>query len=152
MRLPRLIIYLALGFVCASLLVFVFGGAGLLEYRASSRHLRQLESNILELEAANARLRDDLEALRSDPELLRLQARELGYFREDEYVVRVEGATAPRNSYAVGRIILREPSLPKPAWVFRGVGLGLPALLVLRRLLLPLLRNLRRRRGDAHSF
>lgn len=150
MRLPRLIVYLALGFLCASLLVFVFGGAGLLAYGASSRHRAQLERNIDELEATNARLLQELESLRSDPERLRLQARELGYFREDEYVIRVEGAPAARNSYAVGRVILREPSSPKPVWVFRAVGLGLPALLVFRRLLLSVLRGTGRRRGDAH--
>jgi len=133
MRLPRLAIYLALGFAFASLLQLVFGAGGVLEYGASARHRTLLEQNIEELKRANLQLLGELEALRSDPELLRLQARELGYFRENEYVIRVEGSSPPKNSYAVGRLILRASPPPKSPWYFRAAGLGLPALLLLGR-------------------
>lgn len=143
MRLPRLILYVAVGYVFASLLAFVFGAGGLLEYRTSAGYREQLQRNIEELEGSNLRLLAELEALRSDPELLRLRARELGYFREDERVIRIEGAGAPRNFYEVGRLILRQPQAARASWVFRAAGLGLPAVLVV-------LRALRRgRKGDA---
>jgi cell division protein FtsB len=145
MRLPRLVIYLALGFVLVSLLLFVFGSGGVLEYGATAGNRLQLEQNVDELKRINAQLLQELDALRSDPELLTLQARELGYFRENEHVIRIEGTAPARNFYAIGRIILRKPLAPKPSWLFRLVGFGVPVVLLIgRRMLL-----LRRRKGDA---
>lgn len=149
MRLPRLAVYLAIGFGVASLLTFLFGEGGVLEYRGAVGYRRQLEQNIGELKRINGQLLEDLEALRSDPELLRLQARQLGYFREDEHVVRIQGRTQPSNFYAIGRIILRKPAARRPVWYFRLAGFGLPAVLLVRRTVLVLVPRLRRRKGDA---
>lgn len=151
MRLPRLAVYLALGFGVASLLSFLFAEGGVLEYRAADRYRRQLEQNIAELQGINEGLLDDLEALRSDPELLRLQARSLGYFRPDEHVIRILDRAQPGNFYAIGRLILRRPAARRPVWYFRLTGLGLPALLLLARTVLVLAARLRRRKGDARS-
>lgn len=154
MRLPRLAVYIALGFGVASLLSFLFADGGVLDYRAADRYRRQLEHNIAELEGIHGRLLDDLEAVRSDPELLRLQARQLGYFRPDEHVIRIQDRVQPGNFYAIGRIILRAPAAPRPVWYFRLAALGLPALLLIARTVLVLSARsprLRRRKGDARS-
>jgi cell division protein FtsB len=145
MRLSRLAIYFVMGFVFASVLQFLFGSGGILEYRASSGYRGQLERNIEELKRINLQLLQELDGLRSDPELLRLQARQLGYFRANEHVIRIEGTPPPKNFYTIGKIILRKPLAPNSPWVFRLAGLGLPAVLLIRRTIV----LLRRRKGDA---
>ena len=81
------------GVTMATIASFVLGASGLLSYRQLQAYDRSLEVSIAALGARNASLERRLAALRTNPELLRLYARELGYYRADEMVVRtVSGA------------------------------------------------------------
>jgi cell division protein FtsB len=131
MKIPRIVIYIALSFVLTSLLFFFFGSGGLLDYGNLLAYRADLQDNIAELEGTNDDLLEEVQALGSDPERLTLQARELGYFREGEKVIRIEGYRAGKNYYTVGKILRRKPKQPRMAWPFKALGLGLPILLSL---------------------
>jgi len=129
MKLVRLMLYLALGFAVRSLVLFLFGGGGLIDYRSLEAQRTQLEQNLEELKAINATLLEEQRALASDPERLALQARELGYFREGERVVELGARVPPRRYFTVGR--LTRVSLPgrRTDWAIKMLGLVVPVAL-----------------------
>jgi len=129
MKIPRLVIYIALSYVVSSLLFFFFGSGGLLDYDNLLAYRVSLQDNIANLEGTNNDLLNEVQALGSDPERLTLQARELGYFREGEQVIRIEGYRPGKNYYTVGKILRRKPKQPRMDWPFKALGLGLPILL-----------------------
>ncbi|MCK5006231.1 MAG: septum formation initiator family protein [Spirochaetia bacterium] len=129
MRVPRIVVYVALSFVVTSLLFFFLGSGGLLDYDNLLAYRASLQENIADLEGTNDDLLKEVQALGSDPERLTLQARELGYFREGEKVVRIEGYRPGKSYYTVGKILWRKPKQPRMGWPFKALGLGLPILL-----------------------
>ncbi len=145
MKLLRLFLFIAAGFITSSLLTFLFGSGGVMEHLRLQRYRASLQGNLDDLQEIHSRLLQELHALGTDPQRIALQARELGYFRPGEQVVRVEDS-APRESYyTVGRIVRQ--SAPENRWdgVFRIAGLALPAVLYLLSFLI------RRRRARAGS-
>lgn len=126
MRIARLALYLALGFVLRSLYLFVFGGGGLVDHHALRSQKQQLANNIENLRAINAVLMDEQQALASDPERVALQARELGYFREGERVLRLEGTAVSRVSFTVGRLVRVTPEKERRDWIAKLLGLAVP--------------------------
>ena len=124
-----MVVYIALSFVVTSLLSFFSGSGGLLDYANLRAFQAGLKENIADLEGTNEDLLKEVQALGSDPERLTLQARELGYFREGEKVIRIEGYKAGKNYYTVGKILRRKPNQPRKDWPFKALGLGLPILL-----------------------
>jgi cell division protein FtsB len=131
MKAPRIVVYLILGFLVAASLRLFLGSGGFLEYRRLLNYRESLAKNIEELEQMNEELLWEVEALGSDPERLTLQARELGYFREGERVIRVSEDSPGKRTYTVGRILRRRRNQPRADWPFRATGLALPLLLAL---------------------
>jgi cell division protein FtsB len=125
-KIPRIVVYAAVSFVITSLLFLFFGSGGLLDYRRLLGYRAAVEQNISDLKEINGELLSEVWALGSDPERLTLQARELGYFREGEKVIRIAGFERGRKYYTVGRILRRKPRQPQSDWVFKAIGLGLP--------------------------
>ena len=129
MKIPRIVIYIAFSFVVTSLLFFFFGSGGLLDYHNLLVYRAGLQENIAGLEGTNDNLIEEVQALGSDPERIALQARELGYFREGEKVIRIEGYKAGKGYYTVGKMLMRKPKQPRMDWPFKALGVGLPILL-----------------------
>jgi cell division protein FtsB len=131
MKVPRIVVYIIFSFVVAAVLFFFFGSGGVLDYRRLAAYRGALEDNIDDLEHINGELFSEVEALGSDPERLILQARELGYFREGEKVIRISDAASRKSTYTVGKVLHRKAKQPRADWPFRATGLGLPILLAL---------------------
>ena len=131
MSVPRLFYCTVAGLVVATLLSFLFGASGLLNYRRLQEYERRVATGITALEQRH----DDLERLaillRTEPELLRLLARDSGYYRADELVIKVGPQTssvAAVSPYApdfadVGPLI--QAKLPVPRDPFNVLALGL---------------------------
>ncbi|UCF98788.1 MAG: septum formation initiator family protein [Spirochaetaceae bacterium] len=131
MKIPRIVVYILLSFVLTSSLFLLFGGGGVLDYRRLLIYRGSVEENITDLERINSELLAEVQALGSDPERLTLQARELGYFREGERVIRIAGNRRVNSYYTIGKVLRRKPKVPRADWPFRATGLGLPILFVL---------------------
>lgn len=132
MKGTRFAVYLALGFILSSSLIFIFGESGVLRYRTLAGYREELAGNIEDLELLHRDLLYDLEALASDPERIALQARQLGYFQEQERLVRLEGYSPPRSVYTVGKILRRLPASENRSGdrLFRLLGAGAVACLI----------------------
>jgi cell division protein FtsB len=131
MKVPRILVYIIFSFVVAAVLYFFFGSGGLLDYRRLIAYRGLLQDNMDDLERINGELLTEVQALGSDPERLTLKARELGYFREGERVIRFANDTSRKSTYTVGKVLRRKTKQPQADWPFRATGLVLPVLLVL---------------------
>ncbi len=116
MRLLRIVLSLYVGMISVLVLLFFFGTAGIGKYDDLYRYKQSLEENILELKKINASLNQEFKSLGTDPEKIKLLARELGYFAAEDRVIRVEGFSTRRSFYKVGKIIFpyREASFTLP--------------------------------------
>ena len=131
MKVPRIVVYIIFSFIATTALYYFLGSGGLLDYRRLLSYRGSLQDNIDELEHINSELLAEVQALGSDPGRLTLQARELGYFREGEKVIRISNVAGRRITYTVGKILRRKAKQPRADWPFRATGLGLPFLLML---------------------
>ena len=115
----------------ATLLSFLFGASGLLNYHRLQEYERRVATGIAALEERHADLERLARLLRTEPEMLRLLARDSGYYRADELVIRVgpqTPAAVPFSPYApdfsdVGPLV--QPQLPVPRDPFNVLALGL---------------------------
>jgi hypothetical protein len=107
-----------LAYAVASLLVFCFGDSGLTAWGRLDAFRARLEANVRELEDLNRSLQAELASLRDDPRRTEVLARELGLYRGDDRVLRIEGAgTAPR-PYEVGALLrLRRDRFERGPWL-----------------------------------
>ena len=116
----------------ATLLSFLFGASGLLNYQRLQAYERHVATGISALEERHADLERLANLLRTEPELLRLLARDSGYYRADELVIRI-GPQPPAAAAAVSPYApdfsdvgpLMQPTLPVPRDPFNVLALGL---------------------------
>ena len=134
MKIPRIVAYIALSFTLTSALYLFFGRGGMKDYHRLIQYRTMVEENIDELKRINDELLTEVDALGSDPERITLQARELGYFREGEKVIRMAEQQRGGGYYTVGKVLRRKPKQPRADWPFRVTGLALPILLMFVRM------------------
>ena len=84
------------------------------------------QDRIRELKGINSGLRREVESLGSDPERVALEARRLGYFREDQRVVRFQGRTPPPGSYTLGALVRVRAPRERRDWPWKLAGIFLP--------------------------
>ncbi len=115
MKLRRAFFALCFGLGVYGLFSLLFGASGLFTYRLLREEQKRLEENIAKLRTINESLADDLAALRGDPEVIAVLARELGFARSNEKFVRISGLPlAARQSFQVGEklSIAYPPAIP----------------------------------------
>ncbi|SIQ71957.1 Cell division protein FtsB [Alkalispirochaeta americana] len=117
------VLALSLGLGAYLLLELVFGQSGLIAYRAMEEARRQTNLEMKELQEQTSALERYVRLLTTDAETIRLEARDIGYVGDDEFVLRVEGRDARlRHRYQPG---LRPSPLPRirdNRPLFRSVG------------------------------
>jgi len=103
--------------LCASLITYavssaIIGQTGFLAKKELEQERERLTLNMEKLRGINSELKETLDALRSDIDIIALQARELGYAPEDERFLRIEGmAPVARKAAPVGDLLsIRTPS------------------------------------------
>lgn len=84
-----------LAFLVFSGLQLVYGDHGFLAMEALAAYERQLDANLDGLQEKNRVLRMRYEALRTDPEAIRLEARRLGYYGPADLPIKVSGLERP---------------------------------------------------------
>ena len=112
-------------------LLLTLGDAGIAEYRKLRSFRETLEDNIAELEQIHWHLQEELRSLATDPEKVRLLARELGYYGSEDGIVRVEGRSPPSSFYRVGRIIGGVPARESSRVRLNVIGLAAPVVFYL---------------------
>ena len=83
------------------------GECGVMEKRKLADYRNMLSVNIGRLMRTGSTLEEHSLSLRSDPDMVALLARELGYLRDDEVLVSIEGFKGVPDRYTVGRTLTR---------------------------------------------
>lgn len=80
----------------------------------------ELEGNLNTLRLTHGKLRDQFELLKTHPETVKLAARELGFFRNDEMVLKFQtNQTRALTPLSPGKILQREENQPFQDGFFR---------------------------------
>lgn len=87
------------------MLVLFWGRTGIVAMGDLGNYRNRLEENLSQLENINTQLADHLDALRSNPQTIRLEARQLGYLEPNQRIIEVSGYSPPENSFTVGTLI-----------------------------------------------
>jgi len=92
-----------LGLSTYLLLELVFGSYGFLALAAMTEYADEAAADLAELRTRTEELQLQVELLQTDRETIRLEARDIGFIRPDETVVRLEGhEPRPRHRYMPG--------------------------------------------------
>ncbi|MBU8913850.1 MAG: septum formation initiator family protein [Spirochaetales bacterium] len=92
--------------LAGNLLVAPYSSEG---YAALNARRARLETNIAELNALHATLGARIELLTRSSDAVRVEARNLGYYAENETIIRPENASRPQILQSPGRVILGIP-------------------------------------------
>ncbi|HUX22704.1 MAG TPA: septum formation initiator family protein [Spirochaetia bacterium] len=104
-RRTRIFVSLYLGFAVYCALVLFFGRTGIVATSELKHYRSRLDENLTQLEHINRQLADHFDALRGNPETIRLEARQLGYLEPDQRIIQVTGYSPTGNSFAVGSLL-----------------------------------------------
>jgi cell division protein FtsB len=131
------------------LINLAFGPGGIREMERLSAHKARLEANLTALSELGRSLEGEVRRLRTDPEEIELRARELGYYRENDEVIRFEGWTRTKRSRSPGSAVrpFVARTSQRPAIRSAAISAGLLTLLV--SLIGERVRDARRRRSAA---
>lgn len=89
-----------------SISAFFFGTKGVIAMNTLLAERDRLQNNMEQLQNINKELDGSMDALRYDPDLLSLYARELGYGQKDERFIRIVGLQGSmRNQIAAGNMV-----------------------------------------------
>ena len=124
----RFLSFALLAYAIGSLLVYVFGDSGVTAFDRLADYRARLERNVKDLDGLNRSLQAELASLRDDPSRTEALARDLGLYRTDDYVLRLEGASSAVEPYEVGTLLrLKAPRRDRGPWL-KTAGLGVGAL------------------------
>ena len=138
----RLLPIFVAGFAVASVLIYFFGDSGLFAYRRLDGYRQALGANVEDLQVRNAKLTQDLDALRDDPLRNLVLARKIGLYQAGDEVVKLEGFALPSTSNEVGALLRLRKSKTSRNVIFKATGIGISGLLAA----LALASGLRRKR------
>ena len=127
----RLFFALYIGFLVYILLTLIFGTSGLLSYMHLEQYQLSLQNNLIELQEIYHSLRQDLRAFHSNPQTIKQYSHELGYFAQDENVIRIMGIIPLKSYYKVGTILRRNQKSSHNSPLFHIIGLAVFGLVFL---------------------
>lgn len=126
-RRTRLFLALYFGFAAYCLVVLIFGRTGMIATRELRSYQARLEANLTHLEKINTSLAERLDSLTSNPETIRLEARQLGFLEPNEHFMVVSGYSPPPNVVTVGSLVAQRKRAMTPDAVSRIVGFAVAA-------------------------
>ena len=83
----RLYYCVVLGIITSAVFCYVYGESGIKNYQSLKSYQEEIIENIVVLSEENALFNDTFRALRTNHNLVSLQARQLGYYRKNESVI-----------------------------------------------------------------
>ncbi len=133
------------GFVAYTISLFLSGPAGFSSLESMEGEKTRLEANLRELEALNTSLAQRVEALRSDPEAIQIEARRYGYLAEGERLVQISSRDGSRKPQLAGRFLRFRPPAGQGGFIPLAAAFMASAIVFLLSL------TLRREKGEGGS-
>ena len=131
MRYFKLFFFIYAGFVISSLLIFNFGNEGVIEYKKLRDYKIEFKKNLEELKEINHELGDELTLLKSDPDVNKVEARNLGLIAEGERLVKIEGYKNTGQSYEVGKLFNWDIKKNNRNLIFKYIGIVISVFLII---------------------
>ena len=101
----RIIISACIGYILYAVLNLVLGSSGIAAMKELEEMKQELEKNIEIIEENYAILSNELTGLRNSAEKIAVEARSIGYYRENEGIVVVDGYEGRKNFYTLGKLV-----------------------------------------------
>lgn len=128
-------------------LELLFGSTGFIAHQALEEYHGQVSADLERVRDANAELQRQIDRLRSDPEEIRIVARDVGLVEPDERIIRIEGRDRfPRQRLSPGPAVREAPRIADNRPLFRAIGLATTLVFLLAHLFSEPLAARRRRR------
>jgi cell division protein FtsB len=105
----KLLVPLTVTIVTYLLFSLIWDDYGVLGYADLDAYRGRLETNIERLEDRRAELSAETRSLRTDADRIRVEARQLGYYRDSEGLVRLEGYDPQAVATSPGALVKRSP-------------------------------------------
>ncbi len=118
----RIICSLYGAFIIYLVLSLFLGEYGIIEKSRLDEYRDILKLNISKLYNTGKDLGEHSVSLRTDPDMVALLARELGYLRDNEILLHIEGYREKPDQYTVGRTITRAGQPNKREPILRSVS------------------------------
>lgn len=122
-RRSRILLSIYLGFAAYCLVVLVFGRTGVIANSELKAYRSRLETNLSHIETLNTQLADRFDSLRSNPETIRLEARQLGFLEPSERVLQITGYSRGTNAFTVGSLVRERHHAVTSDAISRWIGL-----------------------------
>ncbi|MCX7028886.1 MAG: hypothetical protein NTU62_02055 [Spirochaetes bacterium] len=120
----RLLLFALLAYTIGSLLVYLFGDSGVSAFDRLTDYRDRLEGNVKDLDGLNRSLQAELGSLRDDPRRTEVLARDLGLYRPEDRVLRIEGGRTGAEPYEVGTLLrMKTPRHDRGPWL-KTAGFG----------------------------
>jgi cell division protein FtsB len=134
----KLFISLYIGFIVYIALNSFFGSGGYFDYISLAQYKDRLKENLRELEIIYHDLFYDLKSLKSDAHVVKLYARELGFFAPDEHVIKFQGMGPQKIFYKVGTVLKRARASKRETQVlFVSIGFAVSCVVFLFSFIFP---------------
>lgn len=112
MILRRLLVSLYLAGVVYLVITLFFGSTGIVAYKKLQVQHRLLVENLRRVEEQGERLQQRIQALQSDPEQIRLEARRYHLVQSNESFIRIAGREVESEAISPGGIVRGDSSSP----------------------------------------
>ena len=133
-------------------LELLFGSTGFIAHQALREYQGQVNSDLEHVRSTNTELKQRIERLRSDPEEIRVAARDIGLVEEDVQVVRIEDRDRfPRQRISPGPTVRASPEIADNRPLFRAIGLATTLIFLLVYLFSEPITARRRRRMERRN-
>ena len=119
----RMVLALYFGFFLHTLLIFLLGSSGVMGYGELLFHKAKLNENLVELQAINAELLKERDALLYDSSEIELRARTLGYRRENEIRIKIPTNSKMDFYRTLGALVRRKTRSSRDYGIFRVIAL-----------------------------
>ncbi|MBN2440401.1 MAG: septum formation initiator family protein [Spirochaetales bacterium] len=130
MKFYHLLIILYVGIIFSSFLILFFGNDGYFTFLELKDHREVLLSNIEELKKKNVELQQKIQMLKTNPQVIRILARKLGYYDPEENMIVLKGDFSFNNHYEVGNIVKNMRTRPDKDIFLRIIGFSLSLFII----------------------
>ncbi len=125
MKLPaRIITSLCIGYIFYCTLNLVWGSTGFFSMGKLQTMKVDLKKNIEAIEKNYEKLSKELSALRSSSEKIIVEARNIGYYKENEGIIVVKGYEGRKNFYTLGKLVKIDYKEDTKKPFFRAISFG----------------------------
>jgi cell division protein FtsB len=120
----RIITSACIGYILYAILNFVLGNSGVAAMNELEQMKHELQLNIEIIEDNYETLSKELSGLRNSAERISIEARRIGYYRDNEGIIIIDGYEGRKKFYTLGKLVTVDDTENSRKALFRAVSLS----------------------------